>query len=120
MFKPKKEGRLSRSFARLLLLLLVVTLLILVFAIFKNALYGLLAIPFFVLFLVLAIADHRCPHCSEMLLGGWWFLIPLAGIHSLHWLEEVESGLEVHLRWKKANAGYCPHCGYYLLYDDQP
>ena len=123
MFTPKKPHRLSRIFSRLMLSLLLTGILILLFAIYDDALYGLFSIPFFAAFLVLVTGHHRCPNCGELLLGDWWplvFLLPFIRLRHIHWLDETESGLALHLSWNKADAGYCDFCGYRLLYDDQP
>ena len=130
MFKPKKGSRLSRARSRQLILLLGAALAFLLLAIFHKILYILMAIPFLAVFITLAIGHHRCPACGKLLLGRWW-LFPLSvifwglddplDIFLWDWkILEDESRLALHLRWLKADAGYCDYCGHRLLYDDQP
>ena len=123
MFEPKKEGRISRHLSRFLLLTLFSACLCLFVALFTTPMCAFPAILLLAIFFVWAFSLHRCPHCGDPLLGAWWFyvfLLPLTRWwRHLHWLEN-ESGLVLHLRWNKADAGYCHHCDYHLLYDDQP
>ena len=121
MFKPKKEGRLSRRMARCIILSMYSGLLL-----FTIALIALLAektdifirfnlfARFLLLIAFILMLLFPCPHCGKPQVAPNFLLIYLNHKNQNHLL----GFRSFPAKWKAPNGGLCLWCNHLMEYDD--
>ena len=123
MFKPKKEGRLSRRMGRLICLfwypamtLLWIGFILLFVGLFNRSMLDLsshclyLCMPLLLISFILLLF-FPCPHCGRPQIMHRYQRIARDGF----WGDPYRKFIA---RWKDTDGGFCVWCDYLMKYDD--